>query len=364
MRRASLVAPSVVSSLVFILVAPACNGNRALETRPLANGTFMGSSDASGGASGTGSGGAPPSTDADVPGPPPMPAPEPAPAVTCGTPPGPTVPITTTGQLYAAMTGRWQICSGRDIWKMVGAPADTAGVEYTADGHMYYLVAGAGGAVRGPGFDSQLTYDVLVSGQVTMHPAPNAGFFGTLRYSLSPRELLLAPFVYDASGSTLVPFPDAADAGATAPPVTSGPACVATCATPAGDVKAFSTVDDVYAAMAGRWLICAGAETWKSNGAPADVAGVEFGPASSARGKGSTVGGDLYFLVEGPTGLVRAAGSSYQPKYALWPSAPFQLDLSTAPNAGRTATVRYSACPRELEIPGMGEPSTLFIPAP
>jgi hypothetical protein len=368
MRRGPRVVLSIFSTLLFLLVAPACNSDRALATGPSANGTFTSPGVASVGASGAAAGGAagsasataPPSTDADVPSRPPMPAPEPPPSATCGTPPGPAVPLSTTGQLYAAMTGRWQICSGRDIWKTVGAPTDAVGVEYSADGRMYYLVAGAGGAVRGSGFDYQLTYDVLVSGQVNMHPAPNAAFFGTLQYSSTPRELQLAPFWYNSSGSTLVPFADVPDAGAIAPPVT----CVATCLTPAGEVKAFSTVDEVYAAMAGRWFICQGVDKWKSIGAPPDVAGIEFGRASSAPGKGSTVGGNMYFLVMGPDGLTRAAVSSYQPTYALWPFAGFQLDLSTAPNLGRTTTVRYSPCPRELELPGMGEPNTIFIPAP
>jgi hypothetical protein len=280
-------------------------------------------------------------------------------AATCETPAGPATTLSSNG----AMVGRWEICSSRDDWAKVGAPVDTIGVEYTPDGHMYYLIAGPAGPVRGVGFAYQLTYDVLSTGQLNMHPAPNAGFFGTVSVSPCPRELHIAPFAYDTPGTMLVPFDY--DPTVTPPPapMPGGPACVATCATPAGEVKAFSTVDEVYAAMAGRWVICEGVEKWKNSGAPTDVVGFEFGPASSAPGNGSTVGGNLYFLVEGPSGLVRAASSSYQPTYALWPQPPFQLDLRTGPNAGRTVTARYSPCPRELELPGMGEPNTILIPA-
>jgi hypothetical protein len=108
--------------------------------------------------------------------------------------------------------------------------------------------------------------------------------------------------------------------------------------------------------------LCGSVEHWKTLGAPSAVVGLEFGPASRMPTNDAKVGGNLYYLIEGPGGLVRADTSAYQPKYSLTPYLTLLLD--TAPNEGREVAVRYSPCPRELELPGMGEANTLLIPAP
>jgi len=89
----------------------------------------------------------------------------------------------------------------------------------------------------------------------------------------------------------------------------------------------FSGVIDLYTCasdVAGRWAGCAGssAETLHRFGnSPADTVGLEFGPATMSGGgcsasSSTCEGGNLYFLVQGPTGLVRGEGSEYQASYA------------------------------------------------
>jgi hypothetical protein len=129
--------------------------------------------------------------------------------------------------------------------------------------------------------------------------------------------------------------------------------CGATCSTPAGTVQAFTSVADIYAAMAGTWQICSGAPLWTSVGAPADVIGVEYGPASSSlTANGTTVGGNMYYLVAGPSGPIRGSGFAYQLTYDISPEGPssFQLNMHPAPNSGFPGSVRYSPCPTELQL--------------
>jgi hypothetical protein len=285
----------------------------------------------------------------------------PACAATCGTPAGPVAALS-DNEAYTSLAGRWQICSGRDLWAMVGAPSDTIGIEYTADQNMYYLVDGPDGPTRGAGFAYQLTYDVLPSGQFDMHPEPNAGFFGFLSYSPCPREIQIAPFAYNEAGSNLVPLAGASAPATGQPP----PSCVATCQTPAGDVAPLPTIDAVYSTFEGRWLICEGLAGWQGVGAPSDVVGVEFGPASAApTANGSTGGGNMYYLVQQSGKLVRGAGGAYQLTYDVSPEGPsYQLNMHPTPNSAFGTSFRYSPCPRELELNGVGGPSTVIIPVP
>jgi hypothetical protein len=280
-------------------------------------------------------------------------------AATCDTPVAQSIPLSSNG----ALVGRWEICSGHDQWTKLGAPLDTIGVEYTPDGHTYYLVTGPAGPERGVGFAYQLTYDLLSTGQLNMHPAPNAGFFGSASLSPCPRVLQIAPFAYDALGSTLVPFDY--DPNATPPP-SSAPTCAATCETPAGTVASSLTLDQSYAALAGRWLVCGDRQRWWTVGAPTDVVGVEFGVASRApTANGGTMGGKMYYLVQGSAGLVRGVGAAYQLTYDLSPEGRwFQLNIHATPSSGFGGSFRYSPCPRELELPGMGAPSSVLTPAP
>jgi hypothetical protein len=346
---------------VVLLSLAACSTNRALDTSSFVDGQAAApvvtqdaaATDAQPMNGAPMSGGDIPRSDSGVGG---------ACAATCGTPAGPVAELS-DAEATAAMTGQWQICSGRDIWAMLGAPSDTVGIEYTLDGHMYYLIAGANGPVRGAGFAYQLTYDV--SGQqLDMHPAPNAGFFGFLDFSPCPREIHIASLAYNEAGSTLVPFADAN------PPTTGDPmnhpSCAATCATPAGTVTPLPTVGDVYSTFEGRWLICQGLQGWQVVGAPSDVVGIEFGPGSSTpAANGTTEGGNMYYLVDVAGSVVRGAGSQYQLTYDVTPlGSSYQLNMHPAPHSGFGTSFRYSPCPRELELNGVGGPSSVVIPAP
>jgi len=128
-----------------------------------------------------------------------------------------------------------------------------------------------------------------------------------------------------------------------------GASCAATCTTAPGTVLTPTRVEEAYAVLEGRWGLCAG--PW-GFGAPADVIGVEFGPGSSEpRGSGLTVGGDLYYLVSGPSGPERGSGFDYQLKYDVSASGSLlQLNIHPAPNSGFGGSIRYSACPVELEL--------------
>jgi hypothetical protein len=131
-------------------------------------------------------------------------------------------------------------------------------------------------------------------------------------------------------------------------PICAGPP--ATCSTPPGLVEPFSTIDRVYAWVAGKWVFCTGQATWQT--APSDAIGVEFTPGSSApTAGGSTAGGNMYYLVQGPSGPVRGAGFNYQLTYDVSPEGTsYQFNVHPAPNSGFWLTLKYSACPRELDV--------------
>ncbi len=128
-----------------------------------------------------------------------------------------------------------------------------------------------------------------------------------------------------------------------------GDSCAATCTTAPGQALTPSRIEEAYAVLEGRWGLCAG--PW-GFGAPSDVIGVEFGPASTApTANGSTVGGDLYYLVAGPSGPQRGTGFDYQLKYDVSQSGSLlQLNIHPTPNSGFGGSIRYSACPRELQL--------------
>jgi hypothetical protein len=193
-----------------------------------------------------------------------------------------------------------------------------------------------------------------------MHPEPNAGFFGFLSYSPCPREIQIAPFAYNEAGSNLVPLAGASAPATGQPP----PSCVATCQTPAGDVAPLPTIDAVYSTFEGRWLICEGLAGWQGVGAPSDVVGVEFGPASAApTANGSTGGGKMYYLVQQSGKLVRGAGGAYQLTYDVSPEGPsYQLNMHPTPNSAFGTSFRYSPCPRELELNGWADRARSSFP--
>jgi hypothetical protein len=131
---------------------------------------------------------------------------------------------------------------------------------------------------------------------------------------------------------------------------------------PAGLVETFDTLAHASAAITGRWQVCTGEQNL-AQFAPADSVGLEFGPASSGGGvcpqwspTAPCLGGALYFLVAGPTGLTRGAGRMYQYEYGLMgdPTSDPQLEFVSAWGGSWGTTFRYSPAPRELDVASFG----------
>ena len=73
----------------------------------------------------------------------------------------------------------------------------------------------------------------------------------------------------------------------------------------------------------------------------------------------------MYYLVEESGTLARGTGPAYQLSYSLTSKGSYQvLQAKTASNEVISANFRYSPCPRELQLDGIGEPSTVIVPAP
>ena len=103
------------------------------------------------------------------------------------------------------------------------------------------------------------------------------------------------------------------------------------------------------AAVAGRWRVCAGLSNVLAFGAPSDTVGMEFTQATSddAACAGNTepcAGGEIYYLVEGSSGLVRGQGAAYQIGYSL----------ETPSGGSWTTAFGASASPRELDVESTG----------
>lgn len=294
---------------------------------------------------------------------------------TCFTPAGTVQPVDTPEKVYAALQGRWLFCRG---WSG-SPPPGVIGVEFgpasaapvaggsTVGGAMYYLVAGPSGPVRGQGADYELTYDVSqetpVYCQLNMHPTPNSGFGGSVRYSPCPTEIQIDFGGPATQRPILVPVNGAATVAPPPPPTSAGPApmvaagCGAACGHTGGTSQMLVDTGDIYAALAGSWRVCS---DWPSGAAPSDVVGVEFGPASTAPGfNGVTVGGKMYYLVAGPSGPVRGEGFDYQLTYDV---AEAQLNMHPSPNSGFGGPVGFSSCPTWLAPAIAYGPTPVLVP--
>ncbi len=108
--------------------------------------------------------------------------------------------------------------------------------------------------------------------------------------------------------------------------------------------------------VAGRWGACAGVENLHGFGSnPSDVVGLDFGGATPGGGGCATracLGGDLYLLVQGATGLVRGPGAPYHIYYEL---SGTELGLVDGSKSGSwTTAYSGSTSPRELDIQSTG----------
>jgi hypothetical protein len=156
------------------------------------------------------------------------------------------------------------------------------------------------------------------------------------------------------------PIPDSgplqpANACNPAPPG-SDASCYASCCTPAGTIEPYTSVDQLYSSLLGKWQFCTGIENWQWLGAPTDAIGVEFAPSSTPPPTdGGPVSGDMYFLVQGSSGPVRGTSADYQGSYGADRDAWYSIGLY-GPNGhnGWSTTVLYSPCPTELDITSIG----------
>ena len=125
----------------------------------------------------------------------------------------------------------------------------------------------------------------------------------------------------------------------------SGPAgtCPSTCNVAAGTVYEFGSVDEVYAALVGRWQICN--TLGKPFDRPSDAIGIEYAPPEPDGSR------KLYYLVTGPSGPVRGSGFAYQQTYDVSPlGAGFQINTHPDSTSVRRSTFRYSPCPEQFQI--------------
>lgn len=110
--------------------------------------------------------------------------------------------------------------------------------------------------------------------------------------------------------------------------------------------------------VAGRWEACAGVENLHGFGNnPADTVGLEFASATSGGGgcvgaAPPCLGGDLYLLVQGASGLVRGQGPDYHIYYAF-SGGEFWL-FETPSNGSWSTAISASTNPRVLNIASTG----------
>ena len=119
--------------------------------------------------------------------------------------------------------------------------------------------------------------------------------------------------------------------------------CAARCYAPVKIVRNLASINEVYSALVGRWQLC----SWIQSpfDAPTDALGVEFVTPQPGGG------GDMYYLVDGPSGQpVRGAGSAYQRRYDVaLAGGQFQLNMHR-PTGVAPATFEAFTCPEQFEI--------------
>jgi hypothetical protein len=156
------------------------------------------------------------------------------------------------------------------------------------------------------------------------------------------------------------------------PPGLDAPSCWAACCTPAGQVRAFTSVADYYASIQGQWLFCDVPSALAALNAPQGVIGIEWGEAvvgdascGATGGAGNCGGGLAWFLVQGASGPTHGLGFDDQLTYDVGEFSPgsFQLNLHPTPNSGYALDVKYSPCPREIQVFGMDANPGILVPS-
>jgi hypothetical protein len=118
-------------------------------------------------------------------------------------------------------------------------------------------------------------------------------------------------------------------------------------------LQAPQSVQDIVSAVQGSWMVCDYLSSLFPSWAPTDTVGMEFTPATAGGGSCGAdpgcMGGLVYFLVQGSSGLTRGNGNRYQIWYSV--DTSLELTLAQAPNNGTWSTsVSASSNPREFWI--------------
>lgn len=148
------------------------------------------------------------------------------------------------------------------------------------------------------------------------------------------------------------------------PPEVLPPTCPATCGTPAGADYVFTSAWGAVRALVGLWQICPGG-SMLFPGATADTIGVEFGVSQRSVGApvGTLFSGNMYYLVQGSSGPVRAAASNSQMIYETQYPMPDVIKIQVLSDQGTPYLfLHYAPCPQELAVSDNSGNSAILVP--
>jgi hypothetical protein len=145
----------------------------------------------------------------------------------------------------------------------------------------------------------------------------------------------------------------------------SGDAAVQVDTCPVSVLQVLSTVSASASILDGKWIACDGLQNLTATWAPSDTVGIEFTTATEGGGSCAAwgqadsgdpcMGGLIYFLVQGPTGLERGQTNAYQDFYALFDDSGVSLALNQSPTNGSwTTSISYSPSPLEFDVETVG----------
>lgn len=127
---------------------------------------------------------------------------------------------------------------------------------------------------------------------------------------------------------------------------TSSGSCMSGCSATLGAAEPLATLEDMYAALEGKWMGCTASLPF----APADAIGIDVGPGSAAlKPDGNSVGGTLHFLVQSPSGPVPGTGPAYERAYRVGASDGLQLLVLMQNGAEAGGSFTYYSCPQFLD---------------
>jgi hypothetical protein len=117
-------------------------------------------------------------------------------------------------------------------------------------------------------------------------------------------------------------------------------------------LQGLQSVQDIATAVQGSWVVCDYLSSLFPGWAPSDTVGMQFTAATAGGGscdsESGCMGGLVYFLVQGSSGLTPGNGNAYQIWYSIFES---ELTLAQSPNGGTWSTsVSASSSPREFWI--------------